>query len=214
MMGQTKILPEIQPSGQKYVAQVAFFNYVNKTRLLGGTGNVNGMQISPLTVKKIHLKCQHEVGMQVVNNGQNLVNVVKERPLTSKTELYLMVSSVPANTVLCTLSSRKNLLAVSSLLVPKPRPKQRMSLLDSNLVNMYHRVSKVVAHYKNALHNEGTGIPQLVRFQLVRSPIQCGLQTALNSAIPRFTAGFFQKNSKNLLFFQKISNFEAKKINI
>ena len=139
----------------------------------------------PLTVKKIHLKCQHEIGMQVVNNGQNLVNVVKECPLTSKTELYLMVSSVPANTVLCTLSSRKNLLAVSSLLVPKPRPKQRMSLLDSNLVNMYHRVSKVVAHYKNALHNEGTGIPQLVRFQLVRSPIQCG---------------FYQKTSQKTLF--------------
>ena len=39
-----------------------------------------------------------------------------------------------------------------------------------------------------------TGIPRLVRFQLVRFSIQCGLQTALNSAIFRFSAVFFQKN--------------------
>ena len=42
-------------------------------------------------------------------------------------------------------------------------------------------------------------------YRLVRSPIQCGLQTALNSAIPRFSAVFFQKTSQKIYFFQKIS---------
>ena len=55
----------------------AFTNYFDKTRQVGGTGNVKGK------VKKFHHKCQ-QGGRYVVNNGQNLVNVVCERPLFSK----------------------------------------------------------------------------------------------------------------------------------
>ena len=50
-----------------------------------------------------------------------------------------------------------------------------------------------------------TGVPRLVRFQLVRYSIQCGQQTALNRAIPRFSAVFFKKTSQKDFFFQKIS---------
>ena len=32
-----------------------------------------------------------------------------------------------------------------------------------------------------------TGNPRLVQFQLMRSPVQCGLQTALNNAIPQLS---------------------------
>jgi hypothetical protein len=40
------------------------------------------------------------------------------------------------------------------------------------------------------LEAENTGIPWLVRFQLVQSQVQCGLQIALNKAISRFSAVF------------------------
>ena len=48
-----------------------------------------------------------------------------------------------------------------------------------------------------------TGVPRLVRFQLVRYSIQCGLQTALNRAIPRFSAVFFKKKLPKMIFFSK-----------
>ena len=49
---------------------------------------------------------------------------------------------------------------------------------------------------------QNTGIPRLVRFQLVRFSIQCGLQTALNSTKFRFSAVFYQKISKKIFFFK------------
>ena len=45
-----------------------------------GTGNVNDMQIFPHNCKGIPSPMSTE-GRKVVNNVQNLVNVVKERPL-------------------------------------------------------------------------------------------------------------------------------------
>ena len=46
-----------------------FFNYVDKTRKVGGTGNVKGMKIFLTTVKKL------------IHNLRIWVNVVKEWPL-------------------------------------------------------------------------------------------------------------------------------------
>ena len=46
-------------------------------RWVGGTRNVNGIQIFHYNNKEIPL----QMSMQVVNNGHNLINVVKERPL-------------------------------------------------------------------------------------------------------------------------------------
>ena len=47
---------------------------------IGGTENVNSMQIFPFNSKVI----PSIISTQVVNNGQNLVNVVCERPLMLK----------------------------------------------------------------------------------------------------------------------------------
>ena len=58
----------------------AFTNYVDKTRQVGGTVNVNGMQIFPYFSKEIPSQISTGGG-QVVNDGHNLVNVVYERPL-------------------------------------------------------------------------------------------------------------------------------------
>ena len=56
----------------------AFFNYVYKMRQVGSNGNVNGIQrFYHKTVKKYVNRGQPS-SRQVVNNGQNLVNVVKE----------------------------------------------------------------------------------------------------------------------------------------
>ena len=52
--------------------------------------------------------------------------------------------------------------------------------------------------------NADTGIPRLARFQLVRSPVQCGLQIALNSAIPRFSAVFSLFSFQIFFFFKNI----------
>ena len=57
----------------------SFFNYVDKTRYVGGTGNVNGMQIFLITVKKLI----HNLGIGKCSIlDKILVNVVKEWPLT------------------------------------------------------------------------------------------------------------------------------------
>ena len=65
------------------VSYWSFTNYVSKARQVGRTGNVKDMQIFPYNSKgipsKLSTRCR-----QVVNNGQNLVNVVCERPLSSK----------------------------------------------------------------------------------------------------------------------------------
>ena len=52
-----------------------------------------------------------------------------------------------------------------------------------------------------------TGIPQLVRFQIVRSPVYCGFQTVLNSAKPRFSAVFSKQSPKKFEFSKKKSTF-------
>ena len=63
-----------------FILKESFTNYVDKTRLVGGTGNVNGMQISPYNTSiEIHSPLPTK-GKQVVNNLQNLVNIVKEQP--------------------------------------------------------------------------------------------------------------------------------------
>ena len=76
-------------------AQGSFFNYVDKTRQVSGTGNVNGKyaEISYNILKEFPNQCNVNRGTvgtcrQVVNNGQNLVNVVKERPLIAHTAAY------------------------------------------------------------------------------------------------------------------------------
>ena len=64
----------------------------------------------------------------------------------------------------------------------------------SNACRLY--VNEVNLIYENNCHCHfvnNTGGLQLVRFQLVQSPVQCGLQTALNSAIHRFSAVFSQR---------------------
>ena len=58
----------------------AFTKYVDKMRYVGGTVNVKGMQICPYFLKEIPSQMSTRGG-QVVNDGQNLVNVVYERPL-------------------------------------------------------------------------------------------------------------------------------------
>ena len=68
--------------------QGAFTNYVDKTRQLGVTGNVNGMQISPYNRKGIPSQMS-TWGSSVVKKGQNLVNVVKEYPLMQGQKGYL-----------------------------------------------------------------------------------------------------------------------------
>ena len=54
-------------------------NYVDKARLVGRTENVRDMQIFPYNSKGIPPPLSTR-GRSEVNNGQNLVNVVKERP--------------------------------------------------------------------------------------------------------------------------------------
>ena len=67
--------------------QGSFINYVDKTRQVGSNGNVNSRQIFPLVLKQA---MSTGVG-QVVDNGQNLVNIVSERPLRpSSVALYLL----------------------------------------------------------------------------------------------------------------------------
>ena len=58
-----------------------FFNYVDKTRQVGSIGNVNSCRFFLRKVMKFLPKFQPNVSRQVVNNWQNLVNVVKGRPL-------------------------------------------------------------------------------------------------------------------------------------
>ena len=53
----------------------------------------------------------------------------------------------------------------------------------------------------------GTVISRLVRFQLVRSPVQCGFKTALNSANPRFSAVFAWKIFKKMLILKRFYFF-------
>ena len=57
------------------VAKGSFTNYVDKTRQVGSTGNVKGMQIFLKNSKVIPSPMS-----TVVNNGHNLAIVVKERP--------------------------------------------------------------------------------------------------------------------------------------
>ena len=61
---------------------------------LCGTGNVNTLQIFPYNTKGTSSQISTRV-RQVVNNGKNLVNVVKERPPTA------VVESPRSSTNLC-----------------------------------------------------------------------------------------------------------------
>ena len=63
-----------------FFAKWAFTNYVDKTRQVGGTGNVNGMQIFPYKCKGNSFT-NVKPGQTDYKKGQNLVNVVKECPL-------------------------------------------------------------------------------------------------------------------------------------
>ena len=61
-----------------FVIQIQIQIQQCSVRYVYGTGNVNGMQIFTCNSKGI-LPQMSTKGRQVVNNGQNLVNVVKER---------------------------------------------------------------------------------------------------------------------------------------
>ena len=65
----------------------AFAKYVGKMRWVGGTGNVNGTQISPQNSKGIPSQMSTR-GSKVVKRGQNPVNVVCERPITFLLTVY------------------------------------------------------------------------------------------------------------------------------
>ena len=60
----------------------AFTNYVDETRWVGGTGNVNDMHIIPYNSREILSTNVNPVG-RWSKKGQNLVNIVKECPLMS-----------------------------------------------------------------------------------------------------------------------------------
>ena len=57
----------------------SFFDYVEKSRQVGGTGNVNGMQMLVITVKKL----VHNLGIGKCSILDKIwINIVKEWPLT------------------------------------------------------------------------------------------------------------------------------------
>ena len=62
--------------------------YVDKMRLVGGAGNIDPVQIFHITftVKKFLYKCHLGIG-----NGQNLLNVIKERFLSGNHNISIFL---------------------------------------------------------------------------------------------------------------------------
>ena len=62
--------------------------------MLGGPGNINGVQIFPNISKGIHSQMSTR-GRSTNINGHNLVNIVYERPLTSLLLNYFSNNRTP-----------------------------------------------------------------------------------------------------------------------
>ena len=115
---------------------------------VGCTVNVKGMQICPYFLKEIPSQMSTRGG-QVVNDGQNLVNVVYERPLIAS-RVNLVTNGAKTT---CLRSQAKHILSTNVEICFSIKPCLQYEILISVFNEKYNFVTGPIIHEKVPYHS-------------------------------------------------------------